>query len=167
LVKDTTKGGVWRDSDSNRALDGYQWRGMSCLTRFDSTREVKSVSESEVEGQLGKSFSCTAQRLPTRTTIVRATGDLNGETTSQLCHLVANELAREPAQLVLDLSDAIPVDNAAVETLVGASALAGESDISFCLVASRTGPIVRALAAADVIERFEIFATIGEADGNR
>jgi anti-anti-sigma regulatory factor len=92
---------------------------------------------------------------------------LNGETTSQLYHLVANELAREPAQLVLDLSGAIPVDNAAVETLVGASALAGESDISFCLVASRTGPIVRALAAADLIERFEIFATIGEADGNR
>jgi anti-anti-sigma regulatory factor len=95
------------------------------------------------------------------------TGDLDGDTSSQLYHLVAEELAREPAQLVLEVSDVIPVDNAVVEALVGASALAGESDISFCLVASRTGPIVRALAAADVIERFEIFAMIGEADGNR
>ena len=92
---------------------------------------------------------------------------MNGETSSQLYRLVADELAREPAQLVLELSDATPVDNAVVEALVGTSALAGESDISFCLVASHTGPVVRALAAANFIERFEIFATVGEAERNR
>ena len=142
-------------------------RGMSCLTRFDSTREVKSINESDAEGQLGKSFSCTAQRLPSGTTTVRVTGDFDGDTSSQLYRLVAEELAREPAQLALEVSDAMPVDSAAVETLVSVSALAGESDISFCLVAPPNGPIVRALAAADLIERFEIFATVREAERNR
>jgi hypothetical protein len=46
-------------------------------------------------------------------------------------------------------------------------ALAGEADISFCLVASHTGPIVIALAAAELIERFEIFPTVDEAERNR
>ena len=92
---------------------------------------------------------------------------MDSETSSHLQFLVANELAREPAQLVLELSDARPVDNAAVEALVAASALAGESNISFCVVASRKGPIVRALDAAGLIERFEIFATVDEAERNR
>lgn len=92
---------------------------------------------------------------------------MNGETSSQLYDLVADELARDPAQLVLELSDATPVDNAAVEALGSASASAGEADISFCLVASHTAPIVIALAAADLIERFEIFPTVDEAERNR
>lgn len=127
---------------------------------------MESISESDAGGREG-SFSCTAQRLPAGATIVRVTGDLNGETSSQLYELVADELARGPAQLVLELCDATSVDKVAVEALVSASTLAGESDISFCLVASHTGPIVRALAAADLIERFEIFATVGEAEQNR
>jgi anti-anti-sigma factor len=137
------------------------------LDSFDNTREVMSVSKSDGETQPGRSFSCIAQRLATNTTIVRATGDLNGETSSQLYALVADELARDPAQLVLELSDATPVDNAAVEALGSASALAGEADISFCLVASHTGPIVIALAAAELIEWFEIFPTVDEAERNR
>jgi anti-anti-sigma regulatory factor len=82
-------------------------------------------------------------------------------------HVVADELARCPTQLVLDLSEATSVDDVAVEAVISASGLAGESDISFCLVASHTGPMVRALVAADLIERFEIYATVGEAARNR
>jgi anti-anti-sigma factor len=107
------------------------------------------------------------RRLPAGITIVRATGDLSGHTSSQMYQLVADELARKPAQLVLDLSDATSVDDAAVEALTSAAALAGESDISFCLVGSDTGPVSRALAAADLVERFEIFATVCEAVHNR
>jgi anti-anti-sigma factor len=107
------------------------------------------------------------RRLPSGTSIVGAAGDLDGETHSLMYHLVADELARQPAQLVLELSGATSVDDAAVEALVDASALAGESDTSFCLVASPTGPIVRALAAADLIDRFEIFATVAEAKRHR
>lgn len=126
-----------------------------------------AVSESDTEGQQDGRFSCAVQRLPAGISIVFAAGDLDGETHSQVYRLVADELAREPAQLVLELSGATSVDDAALEVLVGASALAGESDTSFCLVASPTGPIVRAIAAADLIERFEIFATVGEAQRHR
>lgn len=58
---------------------------------------------------------------------------------------------------MLELSGATSVDEAAIELMAGASALAAESDTSFCLVAPPAGPIVRALAVADLIERFEIF----------
>ena len=92
---------------------------------------------------------------------------MNGETCSRLYQLAADELARKPAQLVLQVSGAISVDHAVLEALVSSSALAGESDISFCLVASQSSPIVRALAAAGLIERFEIFATVREAERNR
>ena len=128
---------------------------------------MKSVSDSDTEGQHGGSFTYTVQRLPAGISIVCAAGDLDGETHSRISRVVADELAREPAQLVLDLSGATSVDDAAVGALLSASALAGESDISFCLVASPTGRIVEALAAADLIERFEIFATVGEAKRHR
>lgn len=139
---------------------------MACLTRFGKRDGLMSVSESVVEGQRG-GFAYAVQRLPCGMSIVGATGDLHGETHSLMYRLIADELARQPAQLVLELSGATSVDNAALEALVGASALAGESDTSFCLVASPTGPIVTALAAADLIDRFEIFATVGEAKRHR
>ena len=81
--------------------------------------------------------------------------------------IVADELSQKPAQLVLDLADVTVIDGAAVESLVSASALAGESDISFCLVASHSGPVVTALAEAGLIERFEVFPTVCAAAGNR
>jgi anti-anti-sigma factor len=107
------------------------------------------------------------QRLPADITIIRAAGDLNSETSSQLYVVVAGELRREPAQLVLELSNLKGLDSAAIEALVSASALAGESDISFCLVASKVSPVVRTLAQAGLIERFEVFPTVCAATSNR
>jgi anti-anti-sigma factor len=131
------------------------------------TWEVKSVSEGDIEEQQDRSFSYTVQRLPAGITIIRATGDLDSETSSQLDLCVTDELSREPAQLVLELSNLTSVDNAALDVLVAASALAGESDISFCLVASHASPVVTALAEAGLIERFELFETVCAATGNR
>jgi hypothetical protein len=48
------------------------------------------------------------QRLPADITIIRAAGDLNSETSSQLYVVVAGELRREPAQLVLELEPERP-----------------------------------------------------------
>src|ERR1700760_3653141 len=124
-----------------------------------------SINEGDVEGHRG--FSHSVQRLPARISIVCATGDVDGESHSLMYSLVFGELARKPAQLVLELSRVTSIDDAAVEALVGASALAGESDTSFCLVATPTGPIMKALAAADLIERFEIFPTVDEAKCHR
>jgi anti-anti-sigma factor len=107
------------------------------------------------------------RRLPAGITIVEATGDLSGRASSQVYQLIADELVLKPAQLVLELSDATSVDAAAVEAVTSASALAGESDISFCLVAAHDSPIVRAISSAGMIERFEIFATVREAARNR
>jgi anti-anti-sigma regulatory factor len=81
--------------------------------------------------------------------------------------VVADELRREPAQLVLELSSVTSVDGGSVDALVSASALAGESDISFCLVASQASPVVTTLAQARLIERFEFFPTVCAATGNR
>lgn len=127
----------------------------------------ESVEEGDLEEQEGRSLSCTVLRLPAGITIIRATGDLNSETSSQLYLLVADELRQEPAQLVLELSNLTSVDNAAVDALDSASAVAGESDISFCLVASHASPVVATLAEADLIDRFEIFPTVRAATGNR
>ena len=107
------------------------------------------------------------QRLRAGVTVIRATGDLNGETSSPLYSLVADELLREPAQLVLELSNLVSVDNAAVDALVSASAVAGESDISFCLVASPASRVVATLAEAGLMERFEVFPTVCAATGDR
>jgi anti-anti-sigma factor len=106
------------------------------------------------------------QRLPAGIAIVRATGDLDRETSSQLYLVVAGELEREPAQLVLELSNLKSFDSAAIEALVSASALAGESDISFCLVAPNASPVVRTLTQAGLIERFEVFPTVCAATSN-
>jgi anti-anti-sigma factor len=127
----------------------------------------ESESESDVEDQQSRSLPWVVQLLPAGITVIRATGDLDGETGSPLSSLVADELLREPAQLVLELSNLVSVDNAVVDALVSASAVAGESDISFCLVASHASPVVATLAEAGLIERFEVFPTVSAATGGR
>jgi anti-anti-sigma factor len=127
----------------------------------------ESESESDLEEQQSRSLKWEVQRLPARITLIRATGDLDRETSLQLYPLVTDELLREPAQLVLELSSLVSVDEAAVDALVSASAVAGESDISFCLVASPASPVVATLAEAGLMERFEVFPTVCAATGER
>ena len=131
------------------------------------TGKVQSVSEGDIDEQQDRSFSYTVTRLPDGITIIRATGDLNSETSSQLSLRVADELLDGPAQLVLDLSNLTSFDDGAVGALVSASAVAGESDISFCLVALHASPVVTTLAQAGLIERFEVFPTVCAATGAR
>lgn len=115
-----------------------------------------------MQGQ-ANGFAYAVHRAPRRTSIIGASGHLDGEASLLMNNLIADELARDPAQLILELSHATSVDEAGLGALVGASAMAGESDTSFCLVAKPTGPIVTALTAADLIDRFEIYPTVDEA----
>jgi anti-anti-sigma regulatory factor len=112
-------------------------------------------------------FGANRTALGRSTDIKPHFGLLDLETSSQLYPLVADELLRAPAQLVLELSNLASVDNAVVDALVSASTVAGESDISFCLVASHASPVVATLAEAGLIERFEVFPTVCAATGDR
>ncbi len=109
-------------------------------------------------------FTYVVQRRAGGVSVIGATGDLDGDTHVLMYQVVADELARRPTRLVLELAGATSVDGAALEALLGVSALAGESDTSFCLVAPAAGPVVTALVAADLIERFEVFATLADAE---
>jgi len=119
-----------------------------------------------VDCERGES-SYSVQRLSSGASVVSAAGDLDGETHARMYGLIAEELAREPSQVVIEVSDVTSVDDAAIKALTEMSALAGEADISLCLIASANSPIVRSLAAADLTERFEIFPTIDEALDHR
>lgn len=112
-------------------------------------------------------FSYVVQRLSSGTSVIGLTGDLDGEAHSLVQQLAADELARRPAQLILELSGMTSTDCAALGVLVRVSALAAECDTSFCLVASPSDPIVGDLEAADLIERFELFGTVDEAQRHR
>jgi anti-anti-sigma factor len=125
------------------------------------------VSDGYAEEEESGSWSFTVQRPPGGITIVRARGELDGDSSAELCLVVADELLPEPAQLVLDLSDLTSVEKAAVTGLVSASGLAGEADISFCLVAAQASPVLTTLAEAGVLERFEVFPTVRAATGDR
>ncbi len=107
-------------------------------------------------------FTYSVQRLRSGVSVVRASGDLDDETYSGFHRVVADELERRPRHLVIELSGVTSTDGAAVRTLNAASAIAGESDIGLCLIAPSASPIVESLAAAEMIERFEIFSTIDE-----
>src|SRR5690242_1826107 len=105
----------------------------------------------------------SVQRRPDGLSILFVRGPVDAAEPSVLVRIVADEVAREPAQLVLELSHAESAGTAFIEALVDASVLAGETDTSFCLVLPPAAPVAKAPAAADLIERFEIFTTVGQA----
>ena len=72
--------------------------------------------------------------------------------------VVANELNLSPALLALDLTGVNRIDTEGIAALVSAATQAGESDISFCLVGVHGPPVGTALADAELMELFEIFA---------
>jgi anti-anti-sigma regulatory factor len=113
------------------------------------------------DDQDGCCFS--VQRRPDGLSILSARGPVDDAESSVFVGIVADEVAREPTQLVLELAHAESVGTAFIDALVDASVLAGETDTSFCLVLPPTAPVAKALAAADLIERFEIFTTVGQA----
>jgi anti-anti-sigma regulatory factor len=83
-------------------------------------------------------------------------GELIRDATSQMIRIVEEELARVPSPLVLDLSAVTDINANGVDALVSAATLAGESDISLCLVGVEGRPTWDALAAADLTELFEV-----------
>jgi anti-sigma B factor antagonist len=76
--------------------------------------------------------------------------------------VVATELNRSLALSALDLSGVNRIDAEGIAALVSAATQAGESDISFCLVGVHGHPVGIALADAELMELFEIFAAASD-----
>ncbi|MCW2688812.1 MAG: hypothetical protein JWR37_3702 [Mycobacterium sp.] len=105
--------------------------------------------------------STTVQRSSVGEVVIAVTGDLTGAATLEVHRIITDELVTWPAQLALDLSGVTSIDTAGVDMLATVAAVAGESDISFCLVGG--DPVATALADAELTELFEIVASVNEA----
>ena len=103
------------------------------------------------------------RRYPDGRRVVEVNGELLRGTVATMHRVVATELTREPAVLALDLAGITRIDAAGVDALVSAAFLAGEADISFCLVGVHRGPVGAALADGGWMELFEIFQSAAEA----
>jgi anti-sigma B factor antagonist len=111
------------------------------------------------EGQLTQTRSATVdvKRSPANKSAIYVGGELLRGATATMRWIVADELNRSPALLVLDLSAVLRIDAEGIDALVAAATQAGESDISLCLVGVHGHPVGTALAEADLLELFEIF----------
>ena len=116
------------------------------------------------EGSRTQTCSVTVdvKRSPTNKSVIHVSGELLRGATAPMRRVVATELKRSPALLALDLSGVNRIDAEGIDALVSAATQAGESDISICLVGVQAGPVEAALAEAELIELFEILATLSD-----
>jgi anti-sigma B factor antagonist len=120
------------------------------------------VTDGNKAGKQSEFVSVDVQRFPTGKSVVRVSGELIRDTTSQLTRIVEEELMRAPTPLVLDLSAVTHITVTGVDALVSAATAAGESDISFCLVGVEGRSVGAALAAAELTELFEFFPSVND-----
>jgi anti-anti-sigma regulatory factor len=113
--------------------------------------------------QRARSIVVNVERLTRGHTVVHLVGDLIGDATAATQQDLIDELSREPAQLIVDVSAITRIDAGGVQALAAAAAVAGEADRAFCLVAGKSGPVRAALAAEQLRELFEIFSSTIEA----
>jgi anti-anti-sigma factor len=111
------------------------------------------------EGQQTQTRSATVdvKRSPKNKSVISVGGELLRGATATMRRVVADELNRSPALLMLDLSGVMCIDAEGIDALVSAATQAGESDISLCLAGVHGHPVGTALAEADLLELFEIF----------
>lgn len=119
----------------------------------------------EGDGQRADSGSITldVQRRPDGTTVVEVAGDLSGDATAAMQRTVNDELTRSPAHLIIDLTAVTGIDIGGINALSSAAGIAGEADISLCLVDPNGNPVGAALASAKLTELFEVFPTVDDA----
>jgi anti-anti-sigma factor len=113
----------------------------------------------QAEGRQTQTYSVNidVKRSPTNKSVIYVRGELLRGATATMRRVVADELNRSPALLVLDLSGVIRIDTEGIDALLSAATQAGESDISLCLVGVHGHPVGTALADAELLELFEIF----------
>lgn len=119
--------------------------------------------ERDEKQQQSESIAITIERLPADATVVRIVGQLTGDETGKVQRTLNEVLRRSPAQLIVDLSAVTSIGVVGVNVLVSAAGIAGEEDISFCLVNPGDDPVARALGEAKMTELFEVFPTVEDA----
>ncbi|MCW2652387.1 MAG: hypothetical protein JWR32_3363 [Mycobacterium sp.] len=115
-------------------------------------------------GPQPQSAAITVHQSGPGKTVVQVSGELIGRSPAALGRFATDALMASPSVLALDLTQVRCIDRAGIDALVSAAELAGESDISLCLVATQEGPVATALAAARHSELFEIVASVDECD---
>ena len=119
--------------------------------------------EGEANREQSSSVTLNVHRRPDDATVVEVAGDLSGDATVAMQRTVNEELTRSPAHLIIDLSAVTGIDMAGINALSSAAGIAGEADISFCLVDPEGDPVGAALASAKLTELFEMFPTVDDA----
>lgn len=112
----------------------------------------------------GAESPITVQRFPSGDVAVHVFGELLDAEALQ--RTITAELAHTPSppRLAVDLTRVTAINAAGVEALVSTATTTGESDISFCLI-GMTAAVEGVIAAAELTELFEVFASIEEAWG--
>lgn len=110
-----------------------------------------------------RTATITVRHLPGDTIVVQVDGELSGDGAAAMQRTVGDQLSSAPAQLIVDLSAVTSIDTIGVNALISAAGIAGEDDISFCLIDPGGNPIAAALGEAEMTDLFEVFATIFDA----
>ena len=129
----------------------------------NSGRQGELIDRGQADSRRTGLAAVNVQRFAHGNNVVRVSGDLTGDAAPTLHQTLTEELSQSPTQLAVDLRGVGRIDNDGVDALVSAAALAARSAISFALVATGTGPVATALAAANVRQLFEIFASVQDA----
>jgi anti-anti-sigma regulatory factor len=119
--------------------------------------------EGEGKREQSRPITVNVHRLSMDTRVVQVVGELTGDGTAVMQRTVNDELTRSPAHLIVDLSAVTGIDAGGINALSSAAGIAGEADISFCLVDPEGGPVGAALTTAKLTELFEIFPTVNDA----
>lgn len=109
------------------------------------------------------STNISVSQFPTAEYVVTVDDPASWETWSVIGQISNHIIGHSPRLLVLDLTGLHSLDLTGLEALCGVAAQAGESDIAFCVVGARDGPIVMAIAEAGLTELFELVESASDA----
>jgi anti-sigma B factor antagonist len=109
------------------------------------------------------SIRINLRRSPADTTVVEVVGDLSGDAVATMQRTLTDELTYSAAHVIVDMSEVTRIDTDAINALATAAGIAGEADISLCLVHTDEGPVGAAIAAAELTDLFEVYSSVEDA----
>jgi anti-anti-sigma factor len=135
------------------------------VTLTETSVEWEVTVSKAVEGSTGSTdrYTVSVQPFPGNRMVIRVSGDVDGDASAEMRRHLTEQLSASSEVLVVDLCEVTGIDADGVEALIATAAVAGESDIGFCLVVRDRGAVRGALGAAEATELFEVFPSVSEA----